>query len=164
MKPVNVSIVGCGYTGRRLARRWIKSGASVRGFATRAESLHSTEAVGAETRLLNLDMAIAPLEFDGQLVYYAVPPNRAGSITDACSENSEFSLNMVTSIGGFARAWTSIRPWRPSCAVRPAVVQLRCRRADTKPGTAALLARSTRPGLANTLRRLHPSRSSFDSE
>jgi len=74
MKPVAVSIVGCGYTGRRLAERWIQSGAGVRGFATREESLRSIEAVGAEARLLDLDAEIAPLDFSGQLVYYAAPP------------------------------------------------------------------------------------------
>jgi hypothetical protein len=36
MQPV--SIIGCGYTGRRLAERLRTSGACVRGFATRVES------------------------------------------------------------------------------------------------------------------------------
>ena len=73
---MEVSIVGCGYTGRRLAERWSKSGARVRGFAARTESLPSIEAAGAEARLLDLDSPIAPLDFTGQLVYYAVPPAR----------------------------------------------------------------------------------------
>jgi nucleoside-diphosphate-sugar epimerase len=76
MTPVDVSIVGCGYTGRRLAARCKESGARVRGFAARAESLPSIEAVGAEARLLDLDSPIVPLNFAGQLVYYAVPPAR----------------------------------------------------------------------------------------
>jgi nucleoside-diphosphate-sugar epimerase len=71
-----VSIIGCGYTGRRLAERWKDSGARVRGFASRAASLQSIEAAGAEARLLNLDLPVAPLDFTGQLVYYAVPPAR----------------------------------------------------------------------------------------
>jgi nucleoside-diphosphate-sugar epimerase len=76
MTPPGVSIVGCGYTGRRLAGRWKEAGARVRGYATRAESLQSIEAAGAEARLLNLDSPMAPLDFTGQLVYYAVPPAR----------------------------------------------------------------------------------------
>lgn len=71
-----VSIIGCGYTGRRLAERWKESGARVRGYATRAESLQAIEAAGAEARLLDLDTAVAPIDFTGQLVYYAVPPAR----------------------------------------------------------------------------------------
>jgi UDP-N-acetyl-D-mannosaminuronate dehydrogenase len=35
----SVSIVGCGYTGLRLARRFLSLGAAVRGFAARAPSL-----------------------------------------------------------------------------------------------------------------------------
>jgi nucleoside-diphosphate-sugar epimerase len=76
MKLRDVSIVGCGYTGRLLAERWKKAGAQVRGYATRAESLQSIEAAGAESRLLDLDAAVPPLDFGGQLVYYAVPPAR----------------------------------------------------------------------------------------
>jgi len=76
----SVSIVGCGYTGRRLAARWLTLGARVRGFATRAGSLAQIAAVGAEAVLLDLDAppgaapAMAPRAFDGQIVYYMVPP------------------------------------------------------------------------------------------
>jgi nucleoside-diphosphate-sugar epimerase len=73
---VEVSIIGCGYTGRRLAERWKKLGALVHGFAASAASLRSIEATGADARLLDLDSPIAPLDFTGQLVYYAVPPAR----------------------------------------------------------------------------------------
>jgi nucleoside-diphosphate-sugar epimerase len=76
MKPVEVSIVGCGYTGRRLAERWSRAGARVRGFAVRAESLRSIEESGAEAQPLDLDSPIAALDFEGHLIYYAVPPAR----------------------------------------------------------------------------------------
>jgi nucleoside-diphosphate-sugar epimerase len=47
----------------------------VRGFATRIESLRQVTAVGADARQLNLDVPLpAPIDFDGQLVYYSVPP------------------------------------------------------------------------------------------
>jgi nucleoside-diphosphate-sugar epimerase len=74
--PTEVSIIGCGYTGLRLARRWKESGANVRGYATHADSLRQIEAAGAGPRLLDLDGAIAPIDLTGHLVYYAVPPAR----------------------------------------------------------------------------------------
>jgi nucleoside-diphosphate-sugar epimerase len=74
MQPV--SIIGCGYTGRRLAERLRESGAWVRGFAMHAESLRQIAAAGAEALRLDLDAAIAPVDFTGHLVYYAVPPAR----------------------------------------------------------------------------------------
>jgi nucleoside-diphosphate-sugar epimerase len=72
--PVKVSIVGCGYTGRRLAVRWMASGAQVSGFATRNDSLDAIAVTGAEARRLDLDSPIASLDFAGQLIYYMVPP------------------------------------------------------------------------------------------
>ena len=73
---MQVSIIGCGYTGRRLAARWKEAGALVRGFGAHAENLQSIEAAGAQARLLDLDSPMAPLDFTGQLIYYAVPPAR----------------------------------------------------------------------------------------
>jgi nucleoside-diphosphate-sugar epimerase len=71
-----VSIVGCGYTGRRLAERWLARGARVRGFATREDSLAQIAASGAGAGALDLDQtAVAPLDLDGEIVYYAVPPS-----------------------------------------------------------------------------------------
>ncbi len=70
-----VSIVGCGYTGLRLARRWLDSTQDVRGFATHAQSLRQVTAAGAHAISLNLDLRLAaPIDFDGRLVYYSVPP------------------------------------------------------------------------------------------
>ena len=73
-----VSIIGCGYTGLRLAKRWLSRGARVRGFATRPKSLRDIAGAGAEAIELNLDVAPLPLDFDGQLVYYTVPPAPIG--------------------------------------------------------------------------------------
>ncbi len=77
----SVSIVGCGYTGLRLSRRWLAAGAAVRGTARRAESLREIAATGAHPVALDLD---APrlatlLELRGELVYYAAPPPADGS-------------------------------------------------------------------------------------
>ena len=75
LDPQSVSIVGCGYTGLRLARRWLAVGARVRGFATRPESLRRIAATGAEALALDLDAAIDTRAFNGELVYYCVPPS-----------------------------------------------------------------------------------------
>ncbi len=69
-----VSIVGCGYTGLRLARRWLAQGAPVIGYAARAQSLRDIEAAGAASVALDLDAEPPPIDLDRQLVYYAVPP------------------------------------------------------------------------------------------
>lgn len=74
-----VSIVGCGYTGLRLAQRWQNQKHPVRGFATRPQSLRQIAAAGAEARPLNLDGDPPLLDFAGHLVYYAVPPAPVGN-------------------------------------------------------------------------------------
>jgi nucleoside-diphosphate-sugar epimerase len=70
----SVSIVGCGYTGLRLAERFLRSGARVRGFATRPQSLKQIAVLGAEAMTLNLDGEIGAFDFSGELLYYSVPP------------------------------------------------------------------------------------------
>jgi nucleoside-diphosphate-sugar epimerase len=75
-----VSIVGCGYTGSRLVERWLHLTPRVRGFATRAASLQRIESVGALATPLNLDQPVSrPIDVDGQLVYYSVPPAPTGT-------------------------------------------------------------------------------------
>jgi len=74
----SVSIVGCGYTGLRLADRWRNLRSAVRGFAAREESLQRIASIGAESKRLNLDSDPPLLDFEDQLVYYAVPPEPRG--------------------------------------------------------------------------------------
>jgi nucleoside-diphosphate-sugar epimerase len=74
MQPV--SIVGCGYTGRRLAERLRNSGAPVRGFAVSDTSLRQIAALGVQALPLDLDAAMARLDVTGHVVYYLVPPAR----------------------------------------------------------------------------------------
>ena len=75
---LSVSIVGCGYTGLRLAQRWSIAKCRVRGFATRTESLRQIAAIGIEAQALNLDHAPALVDLQGQLVYYCAPPAPQG--------------------------------------------------------------------------------------
>jgi nucleoside-diphosphate-sugar epimerase len=79
----SVSIVGCGYTGLRLARRWLDSGARVRGYATRPESLRQIAAAGVDALALDLDQAVADERLadivrDDDLVFYCAPPAPTG--------------------------------------------------------------------------------------
>lgn len=74
----SVSIIGCGYTGLRLAQRLGDSGVRVRGFATRTASLARIAAIGAEAQLLNLDGEPPRVDIAAQVVYYTVPPAPGG--------------------------------------------------------------------------------------
>jgi nucleoside-diphosphate-sugar epimerase len=78
----SVSIVGCGYTGLRLAQRLRDSNVRVRGFATRTASLAQIAAIGAEPQLLNLDGTPRRIDFDEHVVYYTVPPAPGGTRDD----------------------------------------------------------------------------------
>jgi nucleoside-diphosphate-sugar epimerase len=78
-----VSIIGCGYTGSRLATHWLASGCRVSGFATRNETLARIAATGADAISLDLDSHVGDrVDLDGHLVYYSVPPAPDGP-TDA---------------------------------------------------------------------------------
>ena len=74
-----VSIIGDGYTGRRLAERFLSFGASahVRSYSRRLREISATEmGVGAESVQLDLDADVKPVDVTGHLVYYTVPPAR----------------------------------------------------------------------------------------
>ncbi len=74
-----VSIVGCGYVGCRLARRWRDGGTEVTGYAVSEASRARIAAAGATAVALDLDVeAPAPLALAGHRVYYAVPPPPTG--------------------------------------------------------------------------------------
>ncbi len=77
-----VTIVGCGYTGSRLAMRCLNLRRSVRGFGRGAESVKRIEALGAQARVLDLDQpSTLRIDVADQLVYYTVPPARTSRIT-----------------------------------------------------------------------------------
>src|ERR1700690_1303456 len=77
----SVSIVGCGYTGLRLSRRWLAMGTAVVGYACRDRSLQAIAATGATTAALDPDLPLisTAIELGGPLVYYAVPPPADGA-------------------------------------------------------------------------------------
>ena len=73
-----VSIVGCGYSGLRLARLHLARGDEVQGTATHPQSLRAIEAAGASARALDLDQTIPPLAAADRLFYYLAPPAPQG--------------------------------------------------------------------------------------
>ena len=74
-----VSIMGDGYTGRRLAERLLSSGACayVRSYSRRLRETSAVEmGVDTESLQLDLDADVTPFDVLGHLVYYTVPPAR----------------------------------------------------------------------------------------
>ena len=78
----SIAILGCGYTGLRLATRYLAAGARVRGYATRTESLQQIAATGAEPAELDLDRAsdecLAAAVRTEDVVFYCAPPAPSG--------------------------------------------------------------------------------------
>jgi nucleoside-diphosphate-sugar epimerase len=70
----SVSIVGCGYTGLRVAQRWLQAKRFVHGYGNRPETLKAIQDIGAAALPVNLDGPLAEFDFAEQLVYYTVPP------------------------------------------------------------------------------------------
>lgn len=69
-------IIGCGYTGERLARRL---GGQPRAFTGSDAGARRLRAAGVEARVWNLDQpALTPVDVTGAIVYYLAPPPEAG--------------------------------------------------------------------------------------
>jgi nucleoside-diphosphate-sugar epimerase len=70
-------IIGCGYTGERLARRL---GGQPLAFTGSDAGARRLRAAGVEARVWNLDQpALAPVDVTGAVVYYLAPPPDAGA-------------------------------------------------------------------------------------
>lgn len=69
-----VSIIGCGYTGQRLAERFLIAGKCVRGLSRRIERLGQMARLGLECFSLDLDATVEQVDVSGHLVYFTVPP------------------------------------------------------------------------------------------
>lgn len=74
-----IVIIGCGYTGLALARRWRERGAQVLATATRPESLAAIAATGTQPIELDLDRVAKPLDVHDGVLYYTVPPAPSGT-------------------------------------------------------------------------------------
>ena len=78
----NAVILGCGYTGRVLARDLLAAGYRVRGTTTRPEGRSTVEAVGAEAVVARLDDIDALRQaIDGaDIIFHLAPPPREGPL------------------------------------------------------------------------------------
>jgi nucleoside-diphosphate-sugar epimerase len=78
-KPDNpVLIVGCGYIGRRVARRLQAGGHAVTGLVRSAGSARELAAAGVDALVRDLDRDIPPLDAAFRVVYYFAPPPGVG--------------------------------------------------------------------------------------
>ena len=90
MSTERVTIMGCGYTGLRLVRRYAAEGRACSAFVRSRERARELEALGVTARILDLDA-----QPDGSLLgpgsfVYMVPPPAAGDIS-ATHTNSELT-------------------------------------------------------------------------
>jgi hypothetical protein len=72
-------IIGCGYTGERLARRL---GGQPLAFTGSEPGARRLRAAGIEARVWNLDqLAFATVDVTGAIVYYLAPPPETARVT-----------------------------------------------------------------------------------
>ena len=73
-------ILGCGYIGQALARRYRQRGEAVIGVVRGAERAAEVEAAGARASQLDLSRDdLAPLKFAGEQVFHLAPPPNTGN-------------------------------------------------------------------------------------
>ena len=92
----SIAIIGCGYTGLKVAQRWVSGGATVRGFATRPDSLAAIAASGANAVALDLDGESTAIDAGDGVLYYSVPP-AATAATDVRLERFLAGLSVSPS-------------------------------------------------------------------
>lgn len=76
-----LTVIGCGYTGRRLADQAREAGVPVTGVVRSRTALGELDALGIPSALLDLDAAPVVLDpglIEGRAVVYMVPPPPAG--------------------------------------------------------------------------------------
>jgi len=76
----SVLIAGCGYVGRRIARRELQDGAGVRVLVRTDDSAAAAAALALDVRQIDLDdpVTIPALSLRDTIVYYLVPPPSTG--------------------------------------------------------------------------------------
>jgi nucleoside-diphosphate-sugar epimerase len=76
----NVTIVGCGDIGRRVAARWQQQGASVTGLVVSERSKNKLELQRVKSEIVDLDQPGQPIPAitSQSLIYYFVPPPARG--------------------------------------------------------------------------------------
>ena len=79
-----VVIIGCGYTGQRLARHCLQAGAEVCGVVRREESAEKLKQLGVNVLKVDFDQPLAAqrIVVDNALVFYCMPPPSTGPNDD----------------------------------------------------------------------------------
>ncbi len=78
MADDSVTIVGCGYVGKRLAKLLQRDGRAVLGLVQSESSQRALEAEGVHVALIDLDHLPGPCPGDSEYFVYMVPPPPAG--------------------------------------------------------------------------------------
>lgn len=132
---VSITIIGCGFVGKILARALLKKHVPVTGYVSSASSLADCESKHIPCEVIDLDKAQPGLYLSGQRVIYLAPPPRNGR-TDTRMSNflqaiekqppEKFVLISTTGVyGNCEGAWidesrpmnpTADRAWRRASA------------------------------------------------
>lgn len=79
-----VLIIGCGYTGLRLAQRCLKAGAEVHGVVRGGGQIKKLEQLGVQVHTIDFDRPLPKRHWslDNTLVFYCMPPPASGPHDD----------------------------------------------------------------------------------
>ena len=73
-----VSIIGCGYIGKRLARQLQQQEITVQAYVSSEASLAECNQQNIPCEQIDLDKALASMDVAGRRVIYLAPPPRSG--------------------------------------------------------------------------------------
>jgi nucleoside-diphosphate-sugar epimerase len=73
-----VSIIGCGYIGKRLAQQLRQQGISVHATVSSDDSLAECRKLGIDCEVLDLDESQTTMDVSGRHIIYLAPPPRSG--------------------------------------------------------------------------------------
>ena len=73
-----VSIIGCGYIGKRLARQLQGKDVAVHGYVSSETSQHECSQLNIDCEIIDLDGALPEIDISGQNIIYLAPPPRSG--------------------------------------------------------------------------------------
>ena len=79
-----VIIIGCGYTGQRVAQRCLDAGADVSGIVRTDDGAEKLQRLGITVQQIDFDQPLPAqrLELDDALVFYCMPPPSSGTHDD----------------------------------------------------------------------------------
>ena len=120
-----VTIIGCGYIGKRLARQLDEQGITVQATVSSDASLAECRQLGISCEVLDLDQSPATLDVSDRRIIYLVPPPRSGrrdtritNLLDAIADRPPSSFVLISTTGVYgdcAGEWIDeTRPLNPT--------------------------------------------------